>query len=99
MVNGLYCGLLSKTSEGYEFCYDRQYLLGEKSKAVSLSLPLQQSSFFSKELFPFFAGLAQEGWLKEMSERIFHIDSSDHFSLIVKNGKDCIGNITLEEVL
>ena len=90
-------GVLSRTNQGYEFIYDAKYLHNDQATPVSLSLPLQESAFYAETLFPFFDGLTQEGWLKAMSEKILHIDASNRFSLLVKNGADCIGNVSIKE--
>ncbi len=90
-------GVLTRTHNGYEFIYDKPYLLQKDASPVSLSLPLQDAVFQAEDLFPFFDGLTQEGWLKEMSEKILHIDAADRFSLLVKNGADCIGNVSILE--
>ena len=97
LVNDRLAGYLIKADHHYEYIYDKAYLTSDHATPVSLTLPLQSEPFFSEILFPFFDGLAQEGWLKEMSEKILHIDASDHFTLLVKNGRDCVGNISIEE--
>ena len=97
-VGQIFAGDLIKQDNGYTFVYDKKYLLSKDASPISLTLPLQAEPYYSQKLFPFFDGLAQEGWLKEMSERILHIDASDQFTLLVKNGRDCVGNISIEEV-
>ena len=56
-VQSEYAGILCETDEGYTFTYDSDYLTKESALAVSLTLPLQESPYFSPVLFPFFDGL------------------------------------------
>ncbi|MFH1428545.1 MAG: HipA N-terminal domain-containing protein [Candidatus Margulisiibacteriota bacterium] len=90
-------GILSKDQSGYTFQYNKEYLAQGKAEPASLSLPLQEQPFCSPDLFPFFDNLIQEGWLKTLSETILHIADSDRFNLLVKNGQDCIGSVSLKE--
>lgn len=96
-VHNQKAGILERNTEGFVFAYDKAYIASASPQPVSLTLPLSSTPYHSKELFPFFEGLVQEGWLKIISERMLHIDSRDSFSLLVKNGEDCIGCVTLEE--
>lgn len=54
-------GILTENDAGYEFRYLPEYLSSETAKAVSLTLPLQEETYTSSVLFPFFDGLIPEG--------------------------------------
>ena len=97
-VGDALAGMLTKTSAGYSFQYIPNYVALPEAASVSLSLPLREPAYHSVELFPFFDNLIQEGWLRELSETMLHLDRTDRFNLLVKNGADCAGNITLKEV-
>lgn len=84
-------GFLRQHNEGYEFEYIENY----QGKPLSLSLPLSKKRFFSQELFPYFASLVPEGWLKKRYEETQKIDEKDIFSLLVNNGKNLIGAISI----
>ena len=88
-------GRLTETPTGYRFEYDRSYL--KDGPAISLSLPLQEAPFESKELFPFFAGLVPEGWYLRIVSPTLKVDEHDTFGLLLKTCGDCIGAVSLRE--
>ena len=90
-------GLLSEDEEGYSFRYDENYLTGSMAKPVSLTLPLQDKPFVSKTMFPFFDGLIPEGWLLEIAERNWKLNTRDRMGLLLACCKDCIGAVSIEE--
>lgn len=88
-------GILTESAEGYLFCYDKTYLDWEDAEAISLTLPLREECFTDKVLFPFFDGLIPEGWLLDIAERNWKIDSRDRMSLLLACCKDCIGAVSI----
>lgn len=92
-------GILKEESDYFLFIYSDEYFENDNLPAISLTLPKIKKEYRSKELFSFFQGLLQEGWLKDLSENVLRIDKDDEFALLVKNGKDCIGNISLQEII
>ena len=97
-VQSEYAGILCETDEGYTFTYDSDYLTKESALAVSLTLPLQESPYFSPVLFPFFDGLIPEGWLLNIVSRNWKIDQKDRFGLLLAVCHDCIGDVRVEEI-
>ncbi len=91
-------GVLTENDEGYEFYYLPGYLSSEKAKPVSLTLPLQESSFKSGVLMPFFDGLIPEGWLLDVAMRNMDISILDRMSLLLLCCKDCIGAVSIEPI-
>jgi serine/threonine-protein kinase HipA len=91
-------GHLHETDEGFLFQYDATYLASATSKAVSLTLPLQQKAFTSKILFPFFDGLIPEGWLLNIALVNWKINPNDRFGLLMKLCKDCIGCVSVSSI-
>lgn len=96
-VRNVFAGELRETDEGYSFIYDEQYLNSETASAVSLTLPLSQTAYTSKTLFPFFDGLIPEGWLLGVVSRNWKIDTKDRFGLLLVACKDAIGNVSIRE--
>jgi serine/threonine-protein kinase HipA len=90
-------GYLTETDDGYEFLYDMNYLTISKVKPVSLTLPLQEKTHFSKTMFPFFDGLIPEGWLLEIAEKNWKLNARDRMGLLLACCKDCIGAVSIEE--
>ena len=93
-----FAGTLKETDAGYSFVYDSEYLAGEASTAVSLTLPMQAEEYTSKTLFPFFDGLIPEGWLLNIVTENWKIEPKDRFGLLLVACKDPIGNVRIKEV-
>ena len=96
-VRNTFAGILSETDEGYQFDYDKSYLLSEGASAVSLTLPLSDKPYTSKNLFPFFDGLIPEGWLLDVVSRNWKISQNDRFGLLLVACRDGIGNVSILE--
>ena len=91
-----YAGIIAEIEEGYEFCYDDDYLSDPNARAVSLTMPTSQRRYESVILFPFFDGLIPEGWLLEVVEKNWKIDENDRFGLMLASCRDCIGDVYIE---
>lgn len=91
-------GILTENDAGYEFSYLTEYLSLETAKAVSLTLPLQEETYTSPTLFPFFDGLIPEGWLLDVALRNTDISILDRMSLLLICCKDCIGAVSVVPV-
>ncbi len=90
-------GRLTELGEGsYEFVYDEAYL--RDGKSISLTLPLRAEPFESETLFPFFAGLAPEGWYLRIVSPTIKVDEQDKFGLLMRTCGDCIGAVSLQGV-
>lgn len=94
-INSTLAGILTEDDGGYEFRYDSTYLASEGAEAISLTLPLSNTPYRDKVLFPFFDGLIPEGWLLDIAEQSWKISARDRFSLLLACCKDCIGNISI----
>lgn len=88
-------GMLTEDDLGYEFRYDTDYLKSDKPEAVSITMPLTETPYRDKVLFPFFDGLIPEGWLLDIAEQSWKISVRDRFSLLLACCKDCIGNVSI----
>ncbi len=91
-----FAGNLFEDEEGYSFLYAKEYLQNEKCEHISLTLPIQTEPFKSKTLFPFFDGLIPEGWLLEIAEKNWKLNSRDRMGLLLACCKDCIGAVSVE---
>lgn len=96
-VRNSFAGILSETDEGYQFTYDKSYLSLESASAVSLTLPLSDKPYTSKNLFPFFDGLIPEGWLLGVVSKNWKINQNDRFGLLLVACRDGIGNVSIKE--
>ncbi len=89
-------GTLAETREGFLFTYDAAYLAG--GPPISFTLPLRQAPYRSKHLPGFFANLLSEGWLLKLQSQKQKIDESDRFGLLLVNGSDLIGAVTVRSL-
>lgn len=89
-------GLLSLSDDKqYVFKYLKAYLQSSDSP-ISYSLPLQEEPFISDCLHPYFSGLVSEGWFRKMQSKHQRIYEKDEFSLLIHNGKELSGAVTIE---
>ncbi len=88
-------GLLIQDENGYHFHYDVDYLATENPEPVSLTLPLSGKPFRSLTMFPFFDGLIPEGWLLDIAEKSWKLDSRDRMGLLLVCCKDTIGALSI----
>lgn len=95
---GIKVGTLTEDENGYTFVYDTDYLVLPSAEAVSLTLPLREEPYCDKVLFPFFDGLIPEGWLLDIAEKNWKIDTRDRMSLLLACCKDCIGAVGVEPI-
>lgn len=93
--HGQKAGRLCRESGFFRFQYDRDYVISGGSP-VSFSLPVTTEPFDEEKLHGFFSGLVAEGWLKNLQSKLQKIDEKDEFSLLVANGHDLIGAVTIE---
>ena len=92
--NGRLAGVLAQHEGRYFFTYDPEYLSG--GTPLSFHLPLQEAAFESEDLFPFFENLASEGWLRSIQAKSQKIDENDRLGLLMENGNDLVGAVTIE---
>ncbi len=90
-------GFLSEVAEGYRYIYDDAFLLNE-NKSISKTLPVKDKIFESKVLFPFFDGLIPEGWLLDIAEKNWKLNSRDRFGVLLLCCEDCIGAVSIRQV-
>lgn len=91
-------GWLTQDELGYRFQYDKTYAAQPHARPVSLTLPLQDAPYTSNVLFPFFDGLIPEGWLLDIAQKNWKLNSRDRMGLLLACCKDCIGAVSVEEI-
>ena len=89
-------GILHETEEGFSFSYDSDYIIKPDAQAISLTLPLSDQEYISSILFPFFDGLIPEGWLLDVAQNIWKLDTRDRMGLLLTCCKECIGAVSIE---
>lgn len=88
-------GMLEEGDSGYMFYYKKEYLQAPDPKPVSLTLPLSENSYHSNVLFPFFDGLIPEGWLLEIGEKYWKLNTRDRFELLINLCRDTLGAVSV----
>lgn len=91
-------GILEETEQGFCFTYDPLYLQDTSSRPISVSLPLQEASYQSADLFPFFDGMIPEGWFLEITSRTLKLDTRDRFGLLLATASHTIGAVSVKEI-
>jgi serine/threonine-protein kinase HipA len=91
-------GWLTQDELGYHFVYDKAYSSMPDARPVSLTLPVQEATFTSNVLFPFFDGLIPEGWLLDIAQTNWKINPRDRMGLLLVCCRDCIGAVSVEEI-
>lgn len=91
--NNRLAGILRETDNGFRFQYNHDYLAG--GTPISFTLPLREEAFDSHRLPGFFENLVAEGWLRRLQTQEQRIDESDRFGLLLANGRDLVGAVTI----
>lgn len=95
-LHGRVAGYLCRDDQGIiSFQYDPEYVQ-KGFPPISASLPLRETPWEGRKMPAYFTGLVSEGWLRKTQAWEQHIDEQDHFSLLVRNGRDLPGAITIE---
>jgi serine/threonine-protein kinase HipA len=97
-IHDITAGWLSQDENGYHFIYEADYLKLADAEPVSLTLPLMETPFNSKMLFPFFDGLIPEGWLLDIAERNWKLNTRDRMGLLLACCRDCIGAVSVHSI-
>lgn len=92
-----HAGILIESDKGYLFQYTEEYISGGNIDPVSLTLPIKKEPYESNYLFPFFDGLIPEGWLLNITQENWKIDSRDRMGLLLLCCKECIGAVSVVE--
>ncbi|MEK6600569.1 MAG: HipA N-terminal domain-containing protein [Candidatus Binatota bacterium] len=94
--NDQVAGYLSETATGYRFQYDPAYL--RTGQPISVSLPLREEPYESRDLFSFFRGLLPEGWYLAIVSATAKIDAQDAFGILLATTSDTIGAVTVHKL-
>ena len=90
-------GTIAETNEGYVFQYNKNFL--KRNIPISVSLPLREEPYQSKELFSFFKGLLPEGWYLNIVSATQKVDSKDDFGVLLSTTSvDTIGAVTVRKI-
>ncbi len=93
-MHGVHAGILTETEKRKAWQFE--YLKSYAGPAVSLTMPVEESSFSFREFPPFFEGLLPEGIMLEGMLRQLKIDRKDYFSQLLATGEDLVGAVTVK---
>ena len=79
------------------FKYSKEYLVFEKARPISISLPLKAEPFNSDATKNFFEGLLPEGFMRRSVAKWMRTDENDYLSILARLGSECLGAIKIVE--
>lgn len=94
----IFAGIIREDENGISFNYEKEYLSNKDAKPVSLTLPLREKEYTSKNMLPFFDGLIPEGWLLDIAQTNWKINPRDRMELLLTFCKDTIGAVSIERI-
>ena len=99
LANGILAGELTelKSDNGtysYVFTYNKRYI-NNNYPPIGYHFPLTAKPFTHDVLHPFFKNLASEGWVRVFQATKARLDKRDDFGILLANGRDLIGAITV----
>ena len=77
------------SSEDARFSYAKEYVAKNDSRAISVSLPIQDEPFSPEQTKVFFDGLLPEGFMRTSIATNMHFDENDYLSILYNLGKEC----------
>ncbi len=95
LFNDIAAGELARMKDGYAFRYLEGFLKSQDACPICPAFPLSTRTYTAEKLFPFFESLVSEGWLLEVQSRTQKIDETDYFKLLIENGQDLIGAVSV----
>ena len=98
--NNITAGLLKELDSGeYEFVYDEVYIKHYPNQFITFQMPVNERSYKSKRLFPFFDGLIPEGWLLSIAAESWKINKNDRMGLLLACCQNTIGAVSVHSII
>lgn len=85
----------TSSAENEGFQYSNEWLERGPNRPLSLSLPLQQQRFGTKQVRPYFDGLLPEGAPRSSIARQLHVSSRSYVKILAGIGWECIGAVSV----
>ena len=97
--NDIFCGILTETNDGdFTFQYNKRYISNYPDQFITFTMPVRDSLYRERRLFPFFEGLIPEGWLLEIASKNWKINRNDRMGLLLACCHNCIGAVSVEPI-
>lgn len=95
--NDTLAGILTETDEGeYTYIYRDDYIKKYPHQFLTFSMPVSNTVYRDKRLFPFFDGLIPEGWLLDIASKTWKINPNDRMGLLLACCGNCIGAVSVK---
>lgn len=92
-------GILTETDDGdYIFTYNHDYIAKYPNQFLTFSMPVNETVYRDKRLFPFFDGLIPEGWLLDIAAKNWRINPNDRMGLLLACCQNCIGAVSVKPI-
>ena len=88
-------GMITVEGAIWEFQYSGEWLAGDDTFPVSVSLPLQEAPFKNESVRAFFANLLPEANIKERLAKLHGVSSQNDFALLKVLGGECAGALSI----
>ncbi|KGK00538.1 HipA N-terminal domain-containing protein [Thalassotalea sp. ND16A] len=99
-ANGVLAGEILEYRAGlietFKFVYDHEYV--KSGVPIGHRFPIEQLKYEFDILPPFFTNLLSEGWVKFHQSSKARLDRADEFGLLLANGAEIIGAISIIKV-
>jgi serine/threonine-protein kinase HipA len=97
--NSTPAGVLTETNDGeFEFQYIAEYITNNANDCITVTMPVNETLYKDKRLFPFFEGLIPEGWLLDIASKNWRINTNDRMGLLLACCQNCIGAVSVHEI-
>lgn len=92
-------GILTETNDGeYIFQYEKDYVVKYPKQFITFSMPVTETKYVDKRLFPFFEGLIPEGWLLDIASKNWKLNQNDRMGLLLACCENCIGAVSVKPI-
>lgn len=89
-------GVLGRLDDGLlTFAYDGAFLLDQRARAISFSMPLQEEPFDDQVVRPFFSGLLPDEGARQRLAGALGLSAGNAFGLLEVIGGECAGALSL----
>lgn len=96
-VNGVLAGALCEYKNDQQYSYSFTYHVDQLDGGIPIGhhFPVVKAPYTFDSLPPFFTNLSSEGWLRAHQSKKAKLDQADSFGLLLANGKELIGAISV----
>lgn len=95
-LHKLNVGKLHQDDSGrLSFSYDTTYLQDKNARAISISMPLKETSFDERVVKPYFSGILPDDQVRARLAKFLGLSEKNPFSLLEAIGGECAGALSI----